>query len=193
MQKANVIFFLLLVLFLSCQNKDSGTPQKEKNTNKEERKISEMKLTSSAFVEGGIIPFKYTCDGQNISPQLFWTGVPAGTVSIALLCDDPDAPVGDWVHWIIYNIPPYSGELKENIPEGKVLDSGIKQGINDFRKNGYGGPCPPGDMHRYFFKLYALDIMLEPDPGMNKAMLLKAINAHILGEAQLMGKYKRVN
>ena len=151
----------------------------------------EIKVTSTAFDESGMIPEKYTCDGMDISPQLAWTNVPDGTKNFALICDDPDAPMGTWVHWVIYDIPANTKELKENIPLQEKLDNGAKQGTNDFRKIGYGGPCPPRGTHRYYFKLYALDTTVNLEPGNTKAELLKAIEGHILAQGQLMGKYKR--
>ena len=150
-----------------------------------------MIITSTAFKEGEMIPSKYTCDGDNISPQLSWTGAPGNTKSFALISDDPDAPVGVWVHWVVFNIPPSVSELEENYPKDRELRGGIIQGITDFRTTGYGGPCPPGGTHRYFFKLYALDTMLDENAGQTKAALQKAMEGHIIGEAQLMGKYKR--
>jgi Raf kinase inhibitor-like YbhB/YbcL family protein len=150
-----------------------------------------MEITSSAFGSGGMIPAKYTCDGADFSPPLDWSGSPAGTKSFALVCDDPDAPMGTWVHWVIFDIPPSATMLAEGITREKDLPGGGTQGINDFRKYGYGGPCPPGGTHRYFFKLYALDIMLGLKPGITKDQLLKALRGHILAEAQLMGTYKR--
>ena len=151
----------------------------------------ELKITSSAFEEGGMIPKQYTCDGANISPPLRWTSVPLGTKSLALICDDPDAPMGIWVHWIIFNLPTNINELPESIPPQKTLENGAKQGINDFPKIGYGGPCPPNGTHRYYFKLYALDTEIDLDAGATKRELLKAIKGHILAEGQLMGRYKR--
>jgi Raf kinase inhibitor-like YbhB/YbcL family protein len=150
-----------------------------------------MEIKSSAFGSGEMIPAKYTCDGADFSPQLEWSGSPAGTRSFALICDDPDAPMGTWVHWVIYDIPPTATMLAEGITREKDLPGGGTQGINDFRKIGYGGPCPPGGTHRYFFKLYALDAMLGLKPGITKDQLLTAMRGHILGEAQLMGTYKR--
>ncbi|MHB2149462.1 YbhB/YbcL family Raf kinase inhibitor-like protein [Calditrichota bacterium LG25] len=150
-----------------------------------------MKLISSAFEEGGMIPSKYTCDGQDVSPPLRWSDVPQETRSFALICDDPDAPMGTWVHWVIYNIPDTTRSLPEAIPSSERLDNGTLQGKNDFKRYGYGGPCPPGGTHRYFFKLYALDTKLDLPAGATKAQLLKAMNGHIVGEAQLMGKYSR--
>jgi len=151
----------------------------------------QIKVTSTAFEEGGMIPKQYTCDGTDVSPPLAWTSVPEGTKSIALICDDPDAPMGTWVHWVLFNLPADVKELAENVPLQKRLETGAIQGTNDFRKIGYGGPCPPGGTHRYYFKLYALDTELNLQAGATKRELLKAIKGHILAEGQLMGKYKR--
>ncbi len=151
----------------------------------------EIKVESPAFEEGGMIPTKYTCDGQNISPPLTWDSIPDGTKSLALISDDPDAPMGTWVHWVLFNMPPNTKELRENIPAKRILDNGAKQGITDFRKIGYGGPCPPSGTHRYYFKLYALDTEIHLDAGITKEQLLDAMEGHILAEGQLMGKYKR--
>jgi Raf kinase inhibitor-like YbhB/YbcL family protein len=148
-------------------------------------------VTSAAFTEGGMIPKEYTCDGRDISPPLAWTGVPEGAKSLAIICDDPDAPVGTWVHWVLFNIPATADELPQGIPGDKLLENGARHGINDFRKFGYGGPCPPGGTHRYYFKLYALDTELAKEPGITKAELLKAMEGHILSEGQLMGRYAR--
>ncbi len=150
-----------------------------------------MEIKSSAFGSGEMISSKYTCDGADFSPPLEWSGSPAGTKSFALICDDPDAPMGTWVHWVIYDIPPTAAMLAEGITRAKDLPGGGTQGVNDFRKIGYGGPCPPGGTHRYFFKLYALDAMLGLKPGITKDQLLKAMRGHILAEAQLMGTYRR--
>lgn len=151
----------------------------------------EIKMKSTAFEEGGMIPKKYTCDGPDISPPLSWTSVPDGTKSFALICDDPDAPMGTWVHWVLFNLPSDIRELPENIPPQKTLPNGAKQGTTDFRKVGYGGPCPPGGTHRYYFKLYALDADINLEAGITKKQLLKAMEGHIMAEGQLMGKYKR--
>ena len=134
----------------------------------------------------------YTCDGKDISPELAWSGAPDGTKSFALICDDPDAPVGTWVHWVVYNIPSHATGLPKGVPTIKELPDGTRQGINDFHRIGYGGPCPPrGPAHRYFFKLYALDTKLDLPPGATKEQVLEAMKGHVLGEAQLMGKYER--
>jgi Raf kinase inhibitor-like YbhB/YbcL family protein len=154
-------------------------------------KTMEIKITSSAFAEGGMIPTKYTCDGEDVSPPLQWGEVPEGTKTIALINDDPDAPMGTWVHWVLFNLPADVKELTENIPPDKTLPNGAKQGITDFRRIGYGGPCPPGGTHRYFFKLYALDTEIDLEAGADKEQLLKAMEGHILGKGQLIGKYTR--
>jgi Raf kinase inhibitor-like YbhB/YbcL family protein len=150
-----------------------------------------MKLTSTAFSEGGMIPAQYTCNGPDVSPPLNWEDVPEETKSLALIADDPDAPVGTWVHWVLYNLPADTHELQEDLPKTKVLPNGAMQGTNDFRKIGYGGPCPPGGTHRYFFKLYALDELVDLNPGARKKDLLDAMKGHILAECQIMGKFSR--
>lgn len=151
----------------------------------------EIQIKSRAFEGGGMIPEKYTCDGIDVSPPLEWTSIPEGTKSLALICDDPDAPMGTWVHWVLFNLPTNIKELPENIPAQKTLTNGSKQGISDFGKIGYGGPCPPSGTHRYYFKLYALDIGIKLEPGISKRGLLKAMEGHILTEGQLMGRYTR--
>lgn len=150
-----------------------------------------LELTSPAFSEGEMIPARYTCDGSDISPALSWSGVPETAKSLALICDDPDAPMGTWVHWVLFNIPADAVGLPAEISSAATLENGARHGKNDFRRLGYGGPCPPGGTHRYFFKLYALDTGLNLDSGITKDQLLKAMQGHILAEAQLMGKYKR--
>jgi hypothetical protein len=150
-----------------------------------------MEIKSSAFGSGEMIPVKYTCDGADFSPPLEWTAGPAGTRSFALICDDPDAPMGTWVHWVVCDIPATALMLAEGITREKELPGGGTQGVNDFRRIGYGGPCPPGGTHRYYFKLYALDAVLGLKPGITKDQLLKAMKGHILAEAQLMGTYRR--
>ncbi|MEW6235300.1 MAG: YbhB/YbcL family Raf kinase inhibitor-like protein [Candidatus Omnitrophota bacterium] len=152
-----------------------------------------MKLTvkSAAFQEGGMIPKSYTCDGKNVSPPLAWDHGPAETKGYALICDDPDAPMGTWVHWVLFNLPASIVELPENVPAKETLENGARHGINDFRKLGYGGPCPPSGTHRYFFRVYALDAEMALKPGASKAELVKAMKGRVLAEGQLMGKYKR--
>jgi hypothetical protein len=150
-----------------------------------------MEIQSSAFREGETIPSKYTCDNLDLSPPIEWSKGPEGTKSYALICDDPDAPGGTWVHWVIYNIPDSIQELSENVPKLESLSNGARQGKSDFGSIGYGGPCPPGGTHRYYFKIYALDFILDYKPVITKKELLRAIEKHILDEGQLMGRYKR--
>ncbi len=149
-----------------------------------------LELRSDAFEDGGDMPVQYTGKGKDVSPALTWSDVPARTQSFALIMDDPDAPMGTWVHWVIFNIPETATGLKEDIPGDLVLDDGTRQGMNSFRWVGYGGPHPPrGPKHRYFFRLYALDIVLELRAGANKGQLIRAMQKHILDEATLMGKF----
>ncbi len=151
-----------------------------------------FELTSAAFKEGGIIPKQHTCEGRDVSPLLRWSNPPPGTQSFALICDDPDAPVGTWVHWVLFNLPPETRELPDGLPTQDTLPNRAKQGLNDFKRVGYGGPCPPpGNPHRYYFKLYALNTMLDLKPRATKAQVLEAAKGHVLGEAQLMGRFGR--
>ena len=133
-----------------------------------------FELKSQSFVDSGTIPTKHTCDGPDLSPLLEWNGVPEGTMTFALIVDDPDAPVGTWVHWVLYNLPGDIRKLPEEVPANETTNQGASQGVNDFRKIGYGGPCPPsGKPHRYFFKLYALDKKVDHHPGQAKKNLLR--------------------
>jgi len=151
-----------------------------------------LKLSSSAFADGEMIPTPHTCDGDDVSPPLKWSEAPEGTQSFALICDDPDAPVGTWVHWVLYDIPPKFTQLTAGVPAKEVIEGGAKQGVNDFKRVGYGGPCPPpGKPHRYFFRVYALDIAPGLPAGATKADLLRAMEGHVLAEGQLMGLYGR--
>ena len=152
-----------------------------------------MNLSSTAFTNGGEIPAKYTCQGEDVSPALNWNDPPPGTRSLALIVDDPDAPDPaapkmTWVHWVLYNLPPKAGGLPEAV---SVLPPGARNGLNDWKRTGYGGPCPPIGRHRYFFKLYALDTVL-PDLGQpTKARLEEAMKGHVLGQAELVGTYQK--
>ena len=150
-----------------------------------------LQLTSSAFSQGDPIPTKYTCDGDDVSPPLAWGDPPEGTASFALINDDPDAPVGTWVHWVLYNLPADARSLPEAVPADSELPDGSRHGQNSWRRPGYGGPCPPGGTHRYFFKLYALDTALDLPSDANKEEVLKAMEGHILGQTELMGVYTR--
>lgn len=150
-----------------------------------------FELTSTAFKPGGAIPSKYTCDGNDVSPPLTWSGAPAGTKTFAIIADDPDAPVGTWVHWVAWNIPASAGSTQEGLDTSVSLSDGTKQGITDFKRHGYGGPCPPSGTHRYFFKLYALDAALELSETATKKELEAFMRGHVLAEASLMGTYSR--
>lgn len=148
--------------------------------------MGELKISSPVFENNSNIPVKYTCDGMDVSPPLLIENVPTDSKSLALIVDDPDAPMGTWVHWVLWNINPKTREIRENtVPEG------AKQGINDFGRHDYGGPCPPSGTHRYFFKLYALDSLLELGPNSKKADTEKAIKGHIIAQTQIIGLYKR--
>jgi hypothetical protein len=152
--------------------------------------VAKIQLTSAAFADGQPVPVKYTADALDISPPLAWTNAPAGTKSFALIVVDPDAPSGDWTHWVIYDLPPTAAALAEDILKAPQLPNGAKQGLNDFKKTGYSGPAPPpGNAHRYIFKLYALDAMTGLAPGATRADLFKAMEGHVLGEGRLMGTY----
>lgn len=157
----------------------------------EENMKNQILVKSPAFNEGAGIPAEHTCDGADISPPLQWTGVPAEAKSLALIADDPDAPAGDWVHWVLYDLPPDVSQLPAAVPATARLSTGGAQGKTDFGRTGYGGPCPPHGSHRYFFKIYALDTLLRLEPGATKKELLKAMQGHVLAEGQLMGKYQR--
>lgn len=150
-----------------------------------------LEIVSSAFPEGGSISSLYTCDGRDVSPPLSWTGIPAGVKSLALVCDDPDAPAGVWVHWVVFNLPPSATGLPEAVPPRNVVEGGGLQGTNDFHKIGYGGPCPPSGTHRYVFKLYALDAEVPLAAGATKAELVAAMKGLVRAEAALTGRYSR--
>ncbi|MBE9225374.1 YbhB/YbcL family Raf kinase inhibitor-like protein [Phormidium sp. LEGE 05292] len=154
-------------------------------------KVKTMKLESDAFSANSMIPSKYTCDGRDFSPPLKWDAPPTGTQSLALIVDDPDAPMKTFVHWVLYDLPPEITSLPEAIPGDATLADGGTQGKSDFGKLGYGGPCPPSGTHRYFFKLYALDRTLELASGATKEQLEAAMNGHILAAAELIGFYSR--
>jgi Raf kinase inhibitor-like YbhB/YbcL family protein len=150
-----------------------------------------MRIESPAFEPEGPIPPEHTCDGKDVSPPLAWTDPPASTASFALICDDPDAPAGTWVHWVLWNIPPVERRLAKGIARTAELTGGARQGTNDFRRLGYGGPCPPSGTHRYFFRLFALDATLNLSAGATRKELERAMSGHVLGQAELMGKYRR--
>jgi Raf kinase inhibitor-like YbhB/YbcL family protein len=148
-------------------------------------------VTSSAFSHGSDIPKRYTADGENVSPPISWKGIPKAAKSIALICDDPDAPSGNWTHWVIFDIPANAVNLPEHVPVTATLPSGAEQGINDFGNVGYSGPSPPNGTHRYYFRVYALDEVLYLNTKPHKADLEKAMKDHVLASGELMGKYGR--
>jgi Raf kinase inhibitor-like YbhB/YbcL family protein len=151
-----------------------------------------LTISSPSFTNGGDIAKKFTCDGADLSPQVTWTDPPAGTKTFALLADDPDAPVGNWNHWIAWNLPANLRALPEGVGKDARLADGTEQGRNDFRKTGYNGPCPPpGKPHRYYFKLFALDVKLDLKPAAGKKELEAAMKDHILAQGEIMGRYGR--
>ena len=181
-------FFALICLIAA-----SGEPlaQAKDQINAKMRGGKTMEITSSSFVHEDMIPAKYTCGGQNISPPLAWSGAPKETNSFALICDDPDAPAGTWVHWVIFDIPANVNSLPEKVAKQEEIAGLGKNGKNTSQHFGYDGPCPPSGTHRYYFKLYALDKMLNLKAGLSKEELLSAMKNHVLAEAQIMGRYKR--
>jgi Raf kinase inhibitor-like YbhB/YbcL family protein len=166
-----IVAFLLIIVLLSCQS------------NKELNEVIPMKITSSAFQHNGMIPSKYTCQGQNINPELEITDIPENTKNLVLIVDDPDAPMGTWDHWVVFNIP-----VQEKIEEDSVPG---KQAKNSWGRNDYGGPCPPSGTHRYFFKAYALDKNLDLDINANKKDVEKEMQDHILAQGELIGKFQK--
>lgn len=183
--KKKIIILAAALLLVSCKDTNQN------NTKRQGAKKMDIKITSTAFKDGGMMPSKYTCDGKNISPPLQWDKVPAETKSIALISDDPDAPMGTWVHWVLFNLPPQRTQLPEDFPTDEILADGTRQGVTCFGTTGYGGPCPPSGTHRYFFKIYALDIEIDAVSVIDKDELTRKMEGHILAQGQLMGKYKR--
>ena len=173
----------------STEEADSDTSESELAV--EEQEVSSMKLTSPAFEAGSAIPEEFSCDGEDMSPPLRWSGAPAGVASFALIMDDPDAPVGTWDHWLLYNIPAEVDGLAPAVPSQARLDNGSLHGSNSWGNQEYGGPCPPGGTHRYFFQLFALDELLDLEAGASKSELQSAMDGHILEQAELMGTYSR--
>ncbi len=190
----SIVLALFLSLTCGCSNADKSESIGNDHAEAagESMGMEEITLKSSAFAAKEAIPVEYTCDGEDLSPDLSWSGVPEDVESFALICDDPDAPKKKWAHWVIYNIPATQRALSKGIDAIPELESGVRQGRNDFDNIGYGGPCPPpGNPHRYFFKLYALDAKLDLQPGASKLDLLKAMKGHVLARGQLIGTYKR--
>lgn len=159
---------------------------------RDESPTSRLVLSSAAFIESSPVPARHTCDGDDVSPPLAWTGVPVGTRSFALVCDDPDAPRGTWVHWVMWNLPADAIALGEGVARAPELPSGARQGLNGGGQVGYAGPCPPpGGPHRYFFRLYALDTVLNLAPDADRSDLEAAMEGHVLADAETMGTYER--
>ncbi len=182
-QLFRVIFFLVLINLIWAVDRP---PAEEAMT---------LSITSSAFANGGEIPARYTCQGEDIAPPLQWTGVPEDARSLVLIVDDPDAPDPDaprmtWVHWVVYNIPPEAAGLPEDTTASD-LPSGAGEGLNDWKRTGYGGPCPPIGRHRYFHKLYALDTLLPDLKKPTKATVESAMKGHVIGKAELVGTYQK--
>ena len=150
-------------------------------------------VQSAAFSDGGDIPVRYTCQGENVSPPLAWEGVPADAVTLALICEDPDAPLRTYSHWVVYGLPPETAGLPEAVPQGEELVGGGVQGRNDFGDAAYGGPCPPGGEHRYYWTVYALDAALDLGPAARRGDLLDAMEGHVLATGQLMGRYQKAD
>ncbi|MHB0939146.1 MAG: YbhB/YbcL family Raf kinase inhibitor-like protein [Armatimonadota bacterium] len=154
--------------------------------------MATLSVTSTAFKGGEMIPQRYACDGENVSPSLSWDNVPEKTESLAIICDDPDAPSGMFSHWVLYNLPRGTTQILESMPKDEELQDGARQGMNDFKQIGYGGPCPPhGETHRFIYHVYALDTMLAPVKGITRAQLLMMMDGHILAQGELMGTYQR--
>jgi hypothetical protein len=179
------IAFLFVIFGGTSKNSFGGQKMKKES-------VATLDVVSSAFHHEKSIPQKYTCDGEDISPPIRWQGPPFGTKSFILIAEDPDAPVGNWVHWILYNIPDSVLILSEGVPKQEELPDGTRQGMTNFNEIGYGGPCPPSGTHRYYFRVYAVDIMLNLEPSKaTRENILKAIEGHTLAFGELMGKYGR--
>ena len=179
------------------EDEPEPTPQQAEPTEEpmpeptEAVEVQEFKLMSAAFEEGASIPVEFSCDGEDTSPRLTWTNPSEGTQSFALIMDDPDAPVGTWVHWVLFNLPSEARSLPVAVPADATLSNGATHGSNSWNAIGYGGPCPPGGEHRYFFKLHALDTVLDLEVGATKEQVLDALEGHILDQAELMGTFSR--
>ena len=177
---SRLVLLLCLLLLAGCGTPPAGSA---------ETPVESLTITSPAFTEGGEIPIRYTCDGDDVSPPLQWSNVPEGVASFALIVDDPDAPIGTWVHWVLYDLPAGARSLPEAAPADDELTEGGRHGHNSWRKAGYGGPCPPSGIHRYIFQVYALDTELSIEAGATAKQLRQAMDGHILAQGQLTGVY----
>jgi len=196
----NILLSLLVISLAACASSTPGSvpspaePARPTETQILQTPTQEVTMTfeisSPAFKNGEAIPAKFSCDGRDVSPVLLWTEPPTGTQSFALIMDDPDAPMGTWVHWVMFNIPASTRDLKEGTPTDPQLSDGSLQGKTSAGSTGYHGPCPPSGTHRYFFKLYALDTTLSLPSGANKKELLAAMEDHILANIELLGTYR---
>jgi Raf kinase inhibitor-like YbhB/YbcL family protein len=196
--RASVVILLVLLLaamaalYLSKLPRIAASPQAPSDLNSKGTAMPDLYLKTPAFQPGSEIPKQYTCEGEDLSPPLQWGGAPKGTQSLALIAEDPDAPSGTFTHWMLYDLPPSVTELPQGLPRKEHVKFGGLQGMNDFGKVAYGGPCPPpGNPHRYFFKLYALDTVLGLKPGAMKEEVERAMEGHVLAQAEIMGKYQR--
>ncbi|MBW2020678.1 MAG: YbhB/YbcL family Raf kinase inhibitor-like protein [Deltaproteobacteria bacterium] len=179
--RISLVFLLTLACTVATQDKGQAD------------QVTKLQVESAAFKAGDTIPKRYTCDGADVSPPLAWSAPPEGTEQLVLICDDPDAPGRTWVHWVLFGLSPNTLGVPEDVPQEEVVLVGAKQGRNDFGRIGYGGPCPPRGMgtHRYFFKVYAVDLPPHIPAGATKAQVIRMIRGHILAEGQLMGRYGR--
>jgi Raf kinase inhibitor-like YbhB/YbcL family protein len=173
---------LACALAFACEAKHEDGVNKDSN-------LPTLSVKSSAFLNEGSIPSRFTCDGDDASPPLAWNGAPASTQSFAIIMDDPDAPARTWVHWLAWNIT--GAQLSEGVAKEASLDSGMRQGLNSWSRTGYGGPCPPSGTHRYYFKVYALDRTLDLAPKTDAKALAAAMAGHVVAQGELMGKYSR--
>lgn len=187
--RAAAIAFLMMFA-IGCTRQPAAPSTSTNSASTPQTTAPVFKLISSAFKEGERIPRAYTCDGVNVSPPLEWSGVPKTARTLAIIADDPDAPAGTWVHWVLYNLSAENMGFVENLPQDENLKAGGFQGKNDFEKIGYGGPCPPSGTHRYFFKIYAIDMELPLKAGATRADVEKAMAGHVVAQAQLMGTYR---
>jgi Raf kinase inhibitor-like YbhB/YbcL family protein len=194
MMRNHIMVAVLVSLFVlatgGCGSPGASTTTTRPQSLEGDEKMA-FQLTSSAFEPEGSIPAKYTCQGEDTSPSLQCSGPPVETASFALIMDDPDAPMGTWVHWVLYNLPGDVHELSESLAPDANLPDGSRQDNHSWGRTGYGGPCPPSGTHRYFFKLYALDALLHPVDGATKEQLLEAMEGHILAQTELMGRYRK--